>query len=129
MSVKNQIYESVWSDRWCLAGSVTTSAQLMPASHSLTLIRSFDALSPVIMSAMNAGSIIPVVEINTPSGKVTLENATIVNIAPPGPRAGRKHGKPRDTHELTEIEITFTKIWVETGKKGNGWVDDWSSGS
>jgi type VI protein secretion system component Hcp len=82
MSIHNEIYESAWSDRWCLAGSVTTSAQLMPSSHSLTLIRGFDSLSPVIRSAMNAGSIIPVVEINTPTGTVTLLNAKIESISP-----------------------------------------------
>ncbi len=82
MSVKNQVYESVWSDRWCLAGTLTTSAQVMPASRSLTLIRSFDSLSPAIRSAMSAKSVIPMVEINTPTHTVTLLNAQVVNIAP-----------------------------------------------
>jgi hypothetical protein len=55
----------------------------MPAGRSLKLIRDSDALSPSIRSAMNAVSVIPVVEMNTPSGVATLGNAKIVNIAPP----------------------------------------------
>jgi hypothetical protein len=83
MSIQNQILESVQPDRWCLAGLVTASPHLGPAGHSLKLIRDSDALSPSIRSAVNAETIIPVVEINTPSGTATLGNVGIVNIAPP----------------------------------------------
>ena len=128
MSVRNQIYESVWSDRWCLAGSVTTSPLFITAGHSLKLIRDIDALTPMIRSAMDSKSTIPVVEINTPNGMLTLTNAEIVNIAPLGPRAGRKHGKPLGTHELTEFEITFARITISHKSRKGLLTDDWSSG-
>ncbi len=97
----------------------------------MKVIRHFDALSPQIRFAMNLKSILPIVEINTPSGKVTLVNAKIVNIALSVPRAGPKRGAGTEgvhTHELEEIDFTFQTI-TYTGKVGHkaDW-DDWATG-
>jgi hypothetical protein len=146
VSIGNQIYEHAWSDRWCLAGSVTTSALFMAAGHSLKLIRDIDALTPMIRSAMNAKSSIPVVEINTPNGTLTLTNAKVVNLAPPaapgseqgggsqrvwGPSSFRVGSPPpkhkKNKFEELEIKFTFQKISI-TRKSGKGLTDDWSSG-
>jgi len=49
---------------------------------SLKLVHSLWPVSPQIRSAMLNKTILPTVEINTPTGMVTLVNAKIVNIKP-----------------------------------------------
>ena len=108
-----------------------TPVHLLWMSQSLKISRRFDALSARIRFAMNLKSIVPVVEINTPSGKVTLVNAKILGIALPVPRARPKRGagtKGLDTHELEEIEFTFQTI-THTGKVGHkADLDNWAIG-
>jgi len=82
---------------------------------------------------MNAESVLPVVEIDTPDGEITLMNATVEDIVPvwhvtptkdPGPKDG-------DDLELEQIELTFATITVEhSGGKGKRkWTsDNWQLG-
>ena len=123
--------ESISPTKWSLAGSVTTPAYLLRTSNSLKVVRPFGPLTSQIRFAMRAKSILPLVEINTPDGKVTLVNAKIVNIklyVPPGkqessmPPSGFVAGiyavndtttavpKRRNPHEQEEIEFELQQI-------------------
>ncbi len=89
---------------------------------------------------MSAGSVIPEIEINTLGGKITLEKATIVNIASPT-TVGRKQGGgwgvehqafPVPKHTANRFEemvfnFTFATIAIDH-KKNKGFTDNWSSG-
>lgn len=122
------VLETISPSRWSLAASITTPLQVLQSSHSLKLIRRFDALSSQIRSAMNAKSILPVVEINTPNSMVTLTNAKVVNIVPHVPHPKPKGPKGVDTHELEEFDFTFAKIVISNkiGKKAD--TDSWAAG-
>ncbi len=95
---------------------------------------------------MSAKAILPVEEIITPSGKVTLVHArigSIVGHAPPATPKGFTPpggfvagiyaapdntvvGKDRDTHEFEEIDFTFQSI-THTGKAGHkASLDNWA---
>lgn len=83
--VHNPMGERISPERWRLAGKLKTDGPLTPASRSLKLVRRADRLSPQIRSAMNAGSTVPVLEIDAPRGKVILRSVKVVNVvaAPP----------------------------------------------
>ena len=122
------VLETISPSRWSLAGSVTTPLQVLQSSHSLKLIRRFDALSSQIRSAMHAKSILPVVEINTPNSMLTLTNAKVVNIVPHVSHAKPEGLKGAGTNELLEFDITFARIVVshKISKKAN--TDNWAAG-
>ncbi len=89
---------------------------------------------------MSTGSIIPEIEINTSSGKMTLGNARIVNIASPTTIARNRGGGwgvgyqgafvPKQTkNRFEEMEINFTFAMITIShKKDKGITDNWSSG-
>jgi hypothetical protein len=110
--------------RWCLAGSVASVAPLTAASHSLKLIRRVDGLSPQIRFAMNAGSTVPVVDINTPSGTLTLVNAKIVKAGPVPP--GAPHPGAR-SHEISQFGLTFMPN-QRSQPTNQGLTDNWNLG-
>jgi hypothetical protein len=121
-SNRKRIVESVGPARWCLAGSVsTTPGQLSRAS----LIRRADHLSPSIKFAKITQSILPVVEIHTPSGMVTLVNARVLSVGPSAPHS--KGINTRDLYELLEIEFSFQKINVKCVDSKSVWKDDWKA--
>jgi type VI protein secretion system component Hcp len=78
---------------------------------------------------MNAKSILPKVEINTGNGKVTLVNATIVNIVPhvvPVTPKG-SHAEGLDTHEQEQVSFTFQKIEYTGTSGGLASADSWNT--
>jgi len=121
LSNGTRIVESIRPARWCLTGSFsTTPGQLLRAS----VIRRVDALSPRIKFAKMAQSILPVVEVQTPSGNVTLLNVKILDIAP---AIGHEKGLDRDIYELEQWDLTYQKIDMKCLDSKSIWQDDWNS--
>ena len=142
--------ESISPTKWSLAGSVTTPAHLLRTSNSLTVVRPFGTLTSQIRFAMSAKSILPVVEINTENGKVTLVNAKIVSIQPYIPPAKPESSMPpsgfvagiyaendnttsvpkgRNRYEQEEIKFAFQQIEFSGSSGITGASDDWNVGS
>ena len=85
-----------------------------------------DALSTQIRFAMNAKSVLPVVEINTSSTRFTLTNVQISGIVHPvWPNRKKRH----HASELEEVQLTFRGITLAwTGGKKKSETDDWDIG-
>ena len=86
-------------------------------------------LSSRIRFAMMVNSILPVVEIHSPSGTVTFVNAKRVNVGPPvshTPRLG--DGEVDDNQELELVAFTYQKIEMGSVSNSAGF-DNWSGGA
>jgi hypothetical protein len=144
--ITNKIVESITPAKWCLVGSVTAPEHLLQTSRSLKVVRRFGVLSSQIMSAMNRQSILPVVEINTGDGKITLVNAKIVNIVPHVPHTTPERSTPpsgfvagvyaatdntvtkrRNPYEQEEVWFAFQMIDFRSIGGGKKLHDDWSA--
>jgi type VI protein secretion system component Hcp len=111
--------QSLGPARWFLAGQVATGSGPVSSQHSLKIVRKRDHLSPQIKSAIAAKSVVPIIQIATPAGKVTLLNAKVVNVGPVPPR--------QNTNELEEVELTFQKIEYTNVVRSRSATDDWMS--
>ena len=131
--ISNQVIESITPAKWCLLGSIPAPEYLLRTSRSLHVFHRIGLLSPQIRSAMNAGSILPLVEIYTGDCTVVLLNATVVAIVPPVRHStgkGSTGSKGLNKHEEERIEIAFQKIditFTGSGKKGKTALDNWSA--
>jgi|SRR5579872_5452936 len=130
------IHQESVGRNWHLAGSAELVRRWHPSWYAANsspncfkLIRRKDALSSHIETAMAIHQVLPKVEVTTPSGKVTLWNARIVGIGPWTQKHGSssKHTGNVDTHELTQVSLTFMKIDTGNSQNNNAGVDDWSA--
>jgi type VI protein secretion system component Hcp len=101
----------------------------LQGGRSLKLVHRRGPASSLLVSAMVNKSILPKVEINTPTGVVTLTNAQILKsgISLPKHGTGRPGGERNDTNELEEFDLTFQKIiYTNISKGGKSSKDDWT---
>jgi len=129
--------ERISPAKWSLTGSVMIGPfdqslsrmtfqmnlpQLRRRGGSLKVIHHFGPLSSQIKDAILKKTILHKVEIKTPNGTVMLVNAQIVSMVP---HYKGGHSEGQDTHEQTEILISFQKIdWTGCGTTAQ---DDWNA--